>query len=462
MTAIDIPGAFAPDRPAAPAPAPQWSSNLAFLAAAVGSAVGLGSIWKFPYIVGVNGGGAFVLVYLAFVAAVGIPLMIAELSLGRHGGPSVVRTLAALVPHRRSARAWNAVGWLSAIAAFVILSFYSVVAGWALAYAVKAPLGGLAGLDATASAALFDSLLADPAQMIAWHSAVIAATIAIVARGIQGGIEKATLWLMPLLCALMVALAVYACIVGDAARGFAFMFEPDFAALTPSGVLAAAGHAFFTLSLGMGAMIAYGGYLGNDVSVPRTAAAVAISDTVCSLAAGLAIFPIVFGFGLDPAEGPGLVFVSLPVAFAAMPGGALFGTLFFALLVIAALVSAVSLLEPLVAASTRSEDGRGAATWRLGAAAWALGLVSVLSFNLWSDVRLGAQGMTLFDALNFLTAELALPLAGIATAVFVGWTVAGDRLRGDFASAAGFRLWRLLMRYVAPAVVALVLADVLA
>lgn len=462
MTAIDMTGALAPERRTAPATAPQWSSKLAFLAAAVGSAVGLGSIWKFPYIVGVNGGGAFVLVYLAFVAAVGIPLMIAELALGRHGGPSVVRTLAALVPQRRSAGAWNAVGWLSAIAAFVILSFYSVVAGWALAYAVKAPLGGLAGLDATASATLFDALLADPAQMIAWHSAILAATIWIVARGVQAGIEKALLWLMPLLCGLMLGLALYACLVGDAARAFAFMFEPDFAALTPAGVLTAAGHAFFTLSLGMGAMIAYGGYLPGNVSVPKTAAAVAISDTVCSLAAGLAIFPIVFGFGLDPAEGPGLVFVSLPVAFAAMPGGALFGTLFFALLVIAAVASSVSLLEPLVAAFARGDEGRGAATWRLGLAAWALGLVSVFSFNLWEEVRLGASAMTLFDALNFLTAELALPLAGIATALFVGWSVPAGRLRGDFTSTRAFRLWRLLVRYVAPAVVALVLVDVLA
>lgn len=461
MTVMQIAGAPAPARNAVPeAEGNKWSSNLAFLAAAVGSAVGLGSIWKFPYIVGVNGGGAFVLVYLAFVAAVGIPLMVAELSIGRHGGPSVVRSLGALVTGHASAGAWNMVGWLSIVAAFVILSFYSVVAGWAVAYTVKAALGEVGNMDPAASAAAFNALLDDPAEMIAWHSVIIATTIWIVGRGVQQGIERAALWLMPLLCVLMLGLAVYACLVGDAARGFAFMFSPDFSALTAAGILTAAGHAFFTLSLGMGAMIAYGGYLRERVSVPRTAAAVAISDTVCSLAAGLAIFPIVFGFGLDPAEGPGLVFVSLPVAFASMPGGGLFGTLFFALLAIAAVVSAVSLLEPLVAALGKGEY-RQRWTLRMGFAAWALGLVSVFSFNLLEDIKPGSSGRSLFDWMNFLTAELALPVVGIAIAIFVGWVMPWDRLRDDFESDFSYGLWRLLVRYIAPVVVAFVIFDVL-
>lgn len=460
MTVIEMTGAVAPDGRVAPADPGQWSSKLAFLAAAVGSAVGLGSIWKFPYIVGVNGGGAFVLVYLAFVAAVGIPLMVAEMALGRHGGPSVVRTFSALVPRRLGGRAWNGIGWLSIAAAFVILSFYSVVAGWAVSYAVKAALGGLAKLNAETSAAMFDALLADPAELIAWHSLMICATAWIVSRGVQAGIERAALWLMPLLCLLIVALAAYACIVGDAARGFAFMFSPDFGALTTAGVLTAAGHAFFTLSLGMGAMIAYGGYLKGNISVPRTAAAVAISDTLCSLAAGLAIFPIVFGFGLDPAEGPGLVFVSLPVAFAAMPGGTLFGTLFFVLLVVAAIVSAVSLLEALVAALSKGKD-RAKWTLRIGLAVWALGLVSVFSFNLLADIRLGRSDYSIFDWLNFLTAELTLPIVGIATALFVGWVTPRDRLRLEFLSETAHRLWRFLLRFVAPIVVSLVLLDIM-
>lgn len=459
MSTLEIEAGAAPvaERPAA-APA-TWSSQLAFLAAAVGSAVGLGSIWKFPYIVGANGGGAFVLVYLGFVAAVGVPLMVAELALGRRGGPSVVRTFGALAAGRFAGRRWNLLGWTAALAAFVILSFYSVVAGWALAYAVRAPLEGFAGVTAASAGARFDDLLADPAQMIGWHALILAATVWTVARGVRGGIERAVLWLTPALAVLMLVLAVYACVVGDFRAGLDFLFRPDFSALTSAGVLSAAGHAFFTLSLGMGALIAYGGYLAAEVSTPRTAALVAASDTVCSLAAGLAIFPIVFQFGLDPAEGPGLVFVTLPVAFGAMAGGAVFGALFFVLLVVAALASAVSLLEPLVAATARDEAGRRIWAVRLGAAAWCLGLVSVFSFNIWSDVRMGASGRTLFDALNFLTAELALPLVGIGVAIFVGWVAPKSFLRGEFVSEGVYRLCRLLVRFVAPVVVAFVLVD---
>lgn len=445
---------------AAPAGSPKWSSRLAFLAAAVGSAVGLGSIWKFPYIVGVNGGGAFVLVYLGFVAAVGVPLMAAELALGRRGGPGVVRSLGLAVGRARSR--WNALGWLGVAAAFVILSFYSVVAGWALAYAVKAAVGGLAGHSAAASAALFEALLADPAELIGWHTLFLGVTALVVAQGVSAGIERMVRWLMPLFAVLLLALAGYGAAAGDFGRGLAFLFRPDFAALTPAATLSAAGHAFFTLSLGMGAMIAYGGYLSPEVSVPKTAVWVAGADTVCSLAAGLAIFPIVFAFGLDPAEGPGLVFVTLPVAFQAMPGGALVAVLFFVLLAIAALASAVSALEPVVAATGAVEAGpaRRRWTWILAGAAWALGLVSALSFNVWAHVRVPGLGLGLFDALNFATAEVALPVVGVGIALYVGWA-APKALAADFATTAGRRLWLLLVRFVAPAVVAAVLIDAL-
>lgn len=439
---------------------PQWSSKLAFIAAAVGSAVGLGSIWKFPYIVGANGGGAFVIVYLGFVAAVGIPLMAAELMLGRRGGPGVVRSLGLAVGRARSR--WNILGWLGVTAAFVILSFYSVVAGWALAYAVKAAVGGLAAATPASSAALFDSLLADPAEMIGWHTLLLGLTALIVAQGVTAGIERYARWLMPLFAILLLGLAAYASVTGDFARGAAFLFRPDFAALTPAATLSAAGHAFFTLSLGMGAMIAYGGYLAADVSAPRTAIWVAACDTVCSLAAGLAIFPIVFRFGLDPTEGPGLVFVTLPVAFAGMPGGGVAAASFFILLVIAALISAVSLLETLVAAAGGAKAGasRQTWTWRWAAAAWALGLVSIFSFNLWAGVRFPGLDRTLFDGLNYLTAELALPAGGVGIAIFVGW-FAPQTLAGEVGSAGGQRLWLFLLRFVAPVVVAAVLIDAL-
>lgn len=438
---------------------PMWSSRLAFFAAAVGSAVGLGSIWKFPYIVGANGGGAFVLVYLAFVGAVGVPLMTAELALGRRGGPSVIRSLGLAAGRLRTG--WNALGRLAVAAAFVILSFYSVVAGWALAYAVKAAAGGLEGMTAAASAAAFEGLLADPVGMIGWHSLFLGATALIVARGVGAGIERMVRWLMPIFALLLLGLAAYAVAVGDVGRTLDFLFAPDFGALTPAATMSAAGHAFFTLSLGMGAMIAYGGYLASDVSIPKTAFWVAVCDTICSLAAGFAIFPIVFAFGLDPAEGPGLVFVTLPVAFAAMPGGILVATAFFALLVIAALASAVSVLEPLVAAAGASDAGPGRRLWTgaIAAAAWMLGLASVFSFNLWSEVRVPGLKGSLFDNLNVVTAEIGLPLVGVGVALFVGWAAPHALPATEFRTVAGHRIWRFLVRFVAPAVVLAVLFD---
>jgi NSS family neurotransmitter:Na+ symporter len=461
MILVDEGGAAARTETAAPGVRPQWSSKLAFLAAAVGSAVGLGSIWKFPYIVGANGGGAFVLVYLFFVAAVGVPLMTAELTIGRRGGPSVIRSLGIAAGRMRTR--WNAFGWMGVIAAFVILSFYSVVAGWAVAYAMKALVGDLSGANAVDSAADFAALLADPAEMIGWHSLFILGTAFIVAQGVSAGIERAVRWLMPVFAALLIGLAIYAAIAGDFARGAAFLFKPDFSALTPTATLSAAGHAFFTLSLGMGAMIAYGGYLARDTSTPRTAAWVAGADTVCSLAAGLAIFPIVFAFGLDPAEGPGLVFVALPVAFAGMPFGGVVAFLFFALLVIAALVSAVSVLEPLVAATGAEGPGpvRQRRTWAFTGAAWALGLVSVLSFNVWEEIRVPVLDRNLFDTLNYLTSDVLLPVVGVGIALFVGWVAPSAAPASEFQSAFGRRIWLFLVRFVAPAVVALVLFDAL-
>lgn len=437
--------------------APQWSSRAAFIAAAVGSAVGLGNIWKFPYMAGVSGGGAFVLMYLGFVALVGVPVLIAELTLGRHGGPSVVRALGRMAGAARGGRAWNLLGWFVALTALGVLSFYSVVAGWALAYAVKGAVGGLTALTPADSTAAFDALLADPAQMIAWHTLVMGAVAAIVARGVQGGIERAVRWLMPLLTLLLVALAVYAGVVGDFGRAAAFLFQPDFGAITPGVAMAAAGHAFFTLSLGLGAMMVYGAYVPKDVSIPQAAVWVAVADTACALVAGMAIFPLVFGFGLDPAAGPGLIFVTLPMAFAAMPGGSAVAALFFLLIVLAAVTSAVALIEPMAAALGGEGERRRTWTVRLAVGAWALGLASVFSFNLWSDVR--PAGLSLFDFIAHVTGDLALPLGGLGFAVFAGWVASRRLTAGDFRSPLMHRIWLALVRYVAPTVLALVFVD---
>ncbi len=427
-----------------------WSSRAAFIAAAVGSAVGLGNIWKFPYMVGANGGGAFVILYLAMVLLVGLPILIAELGLGRTGGAAVTRTFGRIAHELRGGHLWNAVGWLGAATAILILSFYSVIAGWALAYAWRFSLGSLQGLAAEDYSARFDALLASPAEMIFWQLVVLGAAAFVASRGVRAGLDRAVRWLMPVLAVLLIGLGIYAAIIGDAAAALHFMFTPDFSALTPEVALSAAGHAFFTLSLGLGAMIAYGGYVAEDVAIPRAAGWIALFDTLCAIAAGMAIMPIVFGFGLDPAAGPGLVFVTLPVAFGSMPGGALVGTLFFALLVVAAMTSIFALIEPMAASLADGEADRRKWVIRLTALTAILGLISVFSFNIWSDVRPWGEDKTLFDWLSYLTTEVSLPFGGLCVAIFIGWVAPRKTMEHMFDSHFAFKLWLLSIRYVSP------------
>ncbi|WP_073975412.1 sodium-dependent transporter [Erythrobacter donghaensis] len=440
----------------------KWSSHFAFVMAAVGSAVGLGNIWKFPYMTGTSGGGAFVLVYLACVAMIGLPILIAEVTIGRAGGASPMGALRNLAAKYRASRHWQIVGLVGALTALLVLSFYSVVAGWALAYVPVAATGKLAGISGAASETIFNTILADPVGQIGWHTAFMATTVLIVSRGIGGGIERAVTWLMPMLAVLLVLLVAYAAAQGAFLDGAAFLFAPDFSALGTEAVLSAAGHAFFTLSVGLGAMIAYGGYLPEGVSIPRTAITIAALDTLCALAAGLAIFPLVFAHGLDPAGGPGLVFVTLPVAFGGMPGGDLFGALFFILLGIAAVTSAVALLEPIVATMVERGFRRSSCATMLGLLCWAIGLASVFSFNVWSDVRIAGDERTIFDWLNLLTSDILLPLGGIAIALFVGWAMPLRALGGEIdLGPRWLRAWRALVRYIAPAAVAMVLVSAL-
>lgn len=456
---LDAPPALSDARPI---PGPRWSSHFAFVMAAVGSAVGLGNIWKFPYMTGTSGGGAFVLVYLLCVALIGLPILIAEVTIGRAGGASPMGALRNLAARYRASRHWQIVGLAGAVTALLVLSYYSVVAGWALAYIPVAATGQLAGISGAASETLFDAILADPVGQIGWHTAFMAATGLIVARGIGGGIERAVTWLMPMLAVLLLVLVAYAAAQGAFLEGVAFLFAPDFAALGTEAVLSAAGHAFFTLSVGLGAMIAYGGYLPERVSIPRTAITIAALDTLCALAAGMAIFPLVFAHGLDPAGGPGLVFVTLPVAFGSMPGGDLFGALFFILLGIAAITSAVALLEPIVATMVERGLSRNTCAAGLGFVSWAIGLGSVFSFNVWSGVRIAGGERTIFDWINLLTSDILLPLGGIAIALFAGWAVPLRGLAGQLGLGPRWlRAWRGLVRYIAPAAVAIVLMSAL-
>ncbi len=435
-----------------------WSSRLAFVLAATGSAVGLGNIWKFPYITGENGGGAFVLVYLLCVAAIGIPIMMGEVLLGRRGRQSPINSMLLLAAQEGKSPRWKLLGWMGVAGAFIILSFYSVIGGWATCYAGYAVLGEFSGATADSIGSLFSALLASPVKLLIWHTVFIGLTILVVARGVRSGLERAVKFLMPTLFVLLLVLVGYAMTTGRFLDGVAFLFTPDFSKLTTGAVLSAMGHAFFTLSLGMGVMMAYGSYLPQDCSIVKTSIIVSVMDTAVALLAGLAIFPIVFANGMEPGAGPGLIFQTLPLAFGNIPGGSFFGALFFILLVFAAWTSGISLLEPLV---EWLEEHRGISRLTSavagGLAVWLLGLVTVFSLNVWSDFTpLGMfasfEGKTLFDLLDYLTANIMLPLTGLLVAIFTGWVMSRSSTREELGleNGYGFWLWRTLVRYVAP------------
>ncbi len=432
----------------------QWSGKLAFILAATGSAVGLGNIWKFPYITGENGGGAFVLVYLFCIALVGIPIMMAEILLGRRGRQSPMNTMATLAREAGASPVWRWLGMMGVVAGFLILSFYSVIAGWALAYIERAATGAFTGIDKAGVGALFGGLVGDWEKLLGWHTLFIVMTVAVVARGVRHGLERAVSVLMPLLFVILVLLVGYAIAQGDFARAVEFMFKPDFSKLTGESVLIAMGHAFFTLSLGMGAIMIYGSYLPSHVSIGQVTLVVAIADTIVALLAGLAIFPIVFAQGLEAGAGPGLIFQTLPLAFGQMPGGAIIGTLFFIMLTFAAWSSAISLIEPAV---TWLVENRGmermTAAMLTGFVAWLLGIGTVLSFNEWSELTW--LGRTFFDNLDFLTTNILLPLGGLLISIFAAWVMRREHLLDELEMPDGalFQLWHFLIRFFAPAAV---------
>lgn len=443
---------------------PMWSSRLAFILAASGSAVGLGNIWKFPYITGENGGGAFVLVYLLCIALIGMPIMIAEVMIGRRGGRSPINSLRMLTQRDGLSSRWTWIGWMGITASFLILSFYSVIGGWALSYVGQSAGGVFTNSNADSIGALFGGLLSDPWTLLLWHSVFMMLVITIVAGGIRSGMEKAINILMPILFILLLVMVGYALSSGDFAQGFAFLFQPDFSKLTTEGVLTALGHAFFTLSLGMGVMMAYGSYLPKNVSIVKTAVAVSVVDTAVALLAGLAIFPLVFANGLEPGSGPGLIFQTLPLAFGQMTGGVLFGTLFFALLVVAAVTSAISLLEPVVEWLEEQKGiSRLSGTLIGGISIWVLGLFTILSFNEWADVHPldfipVFENKTIFDLLDYVTANLMMPLGGLFIAIFVGWFMNKQAVENqlDISNGFGFKIFMFILRFITPAAVATV------
>ena len=429
-----------------------WASRWTFIMAATGSAVGLGNMWKFPYVAGSNGGGAFVLVYLACILLIGVPVMMAEVLIGRSGGQSPINSMRDAVTQSNANPRWRHVGWLGVAAGMLILSFYAVIAGWALDYIFEVASGELRGVNGESAAAVFGNLLADPSRLVMWQSIFMLLCVGVVVGGVKKGLGVAVEILMPLLFVMMLVLLGFAYFKGNFAAAWGFLFNFNLDALSWRGVLEAMGQAFFTLSIGMGAIMAYGAYMPPKANIGKTILIVAFFDSSVAIISGLIIFSIVFATqGIEPSAGPGLMFISLPVAFGSMPGGLLIGAIFFVLVSIAAWSSAISLLEPCVAWLIETKNlGRVRANLLLAGFAWVLGLGSVLSFNLWSQYKV--VGFTFFDFLDFLTANIMLPISGLLIALFVGYAMKKELVDVEMAGTSPkvMQLWRLTLRYIAP------------
>ena len=473
----------------------EWSSKYAFILAAVGSAIGLGNIWKFPYITGEYGGGVFIAAYLFCICLIGLPIMLAEIALGRRGKHSPVNTMTQLSLEAGANPAWRFLGWSGMIAGCLILSYYSVIAGEVMAYSFRAGSGVFNHQTADGIKGIFTSLVSDPEKLLAWHTIFVGLTVLAVSRGVKGGLEKTVTFLMPALLVLLIILVFYAMSTSGFQQAIDFMFTPDVdkfiyarnelgdylmdangeKLFTWKPMIVAMGHAFFTLSLGMGAIIMYGSYLNRHVSIGQMTLIIVVLDTVVAILAGLAIFPLVFANGLNPAAGPGLIFETLPIAFGNMAGGTFIGTLFFVLLFFAALSSAISLIEPTIAWLIESKGIRRikASVWT-GFVVWFIGLATIFSMtgttlgdifeSLLGDVELksGIFKYNLFQIIDFITASIMLPVGGLLIAIFAGWVMEQDSTEREFSfkNRYVYPVWQVMVRYVSPFLVLMIFLNI--
>lgn len=443
---------------AANRPRGHWSSRFGFIMASAGSAVGLGNIWKFPYITGMHGGAAFVLFYIACIFLVGIPIMLGEMVVGRHTHRNPVGAFKAL-----GGGAWTITGWMGVTAGFVILSYYCVVAGWTMDYLFLSLRGAFSGENAAEVPGIFSKLLASDGRQLFWHAVFMASVVAIVLRGVSKGLEKANKILMPLLFLILIFLAGYGVLSPGGPAALRFLFFPDWSKLTPHVLLEALGQALFSLSLGMGAMLTYGSYADDKTNLPTSAFAISFMDMCVAILAGIAIFPIVFTYGMQAAGGPGLVFKTLPVVFSRMPAGTLFAALFFLLLVFAALTSGISLLEVVVAYYCDEKKwSRRRATLLIGFIIFLLGVPSALSNGLLKDfVFIGERNF--LDSVDFLASNIMLPLGGLLIALFTGWAlttrVAKSEIEKGEVRFHLYPVWHFLIKYITPVLVALVFLN---
>lgn len=441
-----------------------FSSTTGFVLATIGGAVGLGNIWRFPFIAGENGGGAFILLYLVFILCFGIPGVIAMIVIGRRGGKSPVSSARILATEEGHSANWKYLGWIALAVAFFALSFFSVVAGWVLAYLLKSFNAAFVGITALESGQLFGAVKQNTAGMVFWHGVFMVVTIFIVARGVQNGVEKATRFMMPALFLILIGLVIHAALTANFSDAVRFMFFPDFSRITANVVLLALGQAFFSLSVGGGGILAYGAYLSKTASIPRVSLLVASANVSVDMLAGLAIFPVVFAYGLHATAGPGLIFESLPIAFGKMPGGILVAIAFFTLVFFAALSTSISMLESIV---SRLVEGKGSRRPQMafyaGGSIWLLGLGSVFSFNIWSEFKplgfLGSfQDATVFRLVDFFTVNVLVMISALLICVFTGWVMSEKASREELGMGNSmlFRAWRLVMRYFAPFAISII------
>lgn len=443
----------------------QWSSRWAFILAAVGFAVGMGNIWRFPNELGENGGSAFLIIYLACAFGIGLPLLITEISMGRRGRASATRSVINVAEESGRSRRWGIIGSLGILCAFIILSYYSVLSGWTLDYFVKAASGAFDEVDRGATEAMFSGLLANPWMLMFWNTIVHLLIILVISNGVQSGIERAVKILMPALFGAILVMVVYGIFAGDMAQTLRFLLEPDFSKITPGIVMAAIGQAFFSIGIGMGSLIVFGAYMPKDFSITKSSTIVIGMDTGVAVLAGFAIFPLVFKYGLDPEGGAGLIFETLPLAFGQMPGGQLFGAIFFVLLISAALSSCIGLAEGCANWVEEHLDiPRRKGVLYIAAAAWLLGIASILGFSTWSGVSpLGFipsyEGLGIFDTFDTLAANNLLLIGGTLSAIFFGWRVPKALKLDEMGveDSMFFAFWRFMIRFVIPPVLVLTL-----
>ncbi|QTP53553.1 sodium-dependent transporter [Billgrantia sulfidoxydans] len=435
----------------------RWSTRRAFILAVTGAAVGLGNIWRFPYITGENGGAAFLMLYVLFVLLLGLPVMMAEILIGRAGRRAPMQSLGHLAGQAGASPYWRLLGLFGAFTVFCILSFYSVVSGWSIEFLITAVNGDFNGRAAADIAAGFEAFFGDPRRMTFNHTLFLFMTMTVVAGGVAKGLERLNNLLMPLLYLLLLLLAGYAATTDGFGTALVWLFRPDFSAITPQVVMHAMGHAFFTLAVGACALMAYGAYMPERQSLPHAAGAVAVLDVSVALLAGIAIFSVVFSQGMDPGEGPGLMFVTLPIAFAELPWGALWLSVFFLLLLLATWTSSINLAEPMVATLQGLGFGRGKAAALVGVAVWLVGLLSVLSFSTLAEWR-PLFGMNAFDLVTTIPTEIFLPVGGLLIATFAAWVMPREAAQAALgAGGAGFRLWQGVVRWISIPLAAMVL-----